>query len=150
MNNVSLVGRPTKDPELRYTTGGVAVCTFVLAVDRDFRNREGKREADFIFIRVWNKQAENVAQYVEKGRVISVTGRISTESYQEKDGGRKYRTEVVAENIRFIGSKGGQSKNGEAAVEGGGNAKDSGGFTPVEGEVDIPFGASEAVQQQAK
>lgn len=135
MNNVSLVGRPTKDPELRYTATGVPVCSFVLAVDRDFKVREGKREADFIFVKVWNKPAEHVADYVTKGRLISVTGRIATESYQAKDGSRKYRTEVQAVNIRFLGPRRGDETAGEAAE----GVPDEDGFANVDGDDNCPF-----------
>lgn len=105
MNKVILIGRLTKDPELRYTQGGVAVCNFTLAVDRPFTNQEGEREADFIPIVVWRRAAENVAKYLSKGRQTAVEGRIQVRTYDDKDGVRQWRTEVVADNVEFLGSK---------------------------------------------
>ena len=106
MNKVVLIGRLTKDPELRFTPGtGMAVATFTVAVDRRMPNKDGVREADFIPIVVWGKQGENVANYMSKGRLIGVSGRIQTRNYEGKDGIRRYVTEVVVENIDFVGTK---------------------------------------------
>jgi single-strand DNA-binding protein len=102
MNHVVLIGRPTRDPELRYLSSGVPVCFYTLAVDKGYRNKEGEKEADFIQIKVWNKLAENTANYVRKGRLISLSGKIATGSYQEKDGRTKYTMEVIAENVQFL------------------------------------------------
>ena len=102
MNRVVLIGRLTKDPELRTTEGGTPVTNFVLAVDRPFKNAQGEREADFISIVVWRKLAENVCNYVGKGRLIAVEGRIQTRSYDNNEGKRVYVTEVVAEDVRFL------------------------------------------------
>ena len=109
MNKVFLIGRLTRDPELRYTGSNTAVATFSLAVNRNFTNASGEREADFINIVVWRKQAENVKKYVTKGSLIAVEGRIQTGSY-EKDGQRVYTTDVVADNVQFLESKA-QSQN---------------------------------------
>ena len=105
MNKVILIGRLTKDPELRYTQTGKAVCNFTLAVDRPFTT-SGEREADFVPCVVWNKPAENVAKYLSKGRQCAVEGRLQTRSYDGNDGTRKYITEVIANSVEFIGSNG--------------------------------------------
>lgn len=104
MNRVVLIGRLTKDPELRFTPGnGTAVTTFTLAVDRRFsKTKDGQREADFIPIVVWGKQAESTANYMSKGKLIGVSGRIQTGSYEAKDGTRRYTTEVVADEVQFL------------------------------------------------
>lgn len=102
MNRVVLIGRLTKDPELKFTPGtGTAVTTFILAVDRRF-SKDGKNEADFIPIVVWGKQAESTANYMSKGKLIGVSGRIQTRNYEAKDGTRRYVTEVVADEVQFL------------------------------------------------
>ena len=105
MNRVVLVGRLTRDPELRYTPAGVAVANFTVAVNRPYRNEQGEQEADFINCVVWRKPAENLANYMKKGNLIGIEGRIQTRSYEGKDGKTVYVTEVVAENIQFLESK---------------------------------------------
>lgn len=107
MNRVVLVGRLTKDAELRYTPSGVAVASFTLAVNRPFVNQQGEREADFISVIAWRKIAENVANHTTKGSLIAVDGRLQTRSY-EKDGRRVYVTEVVADNVQFLARSGSQ------------------------------------------
>lgn len=102
INRVVLVGRLTKDPELRYTPNGVPVSTFTLAVNRTFTNRQGEREADFINCVVWRKQAENVANYLRKGSLAGVEGRIQTRSYEAQDGRRVFLTEVVCDSVQFL------------------------------------------------
>lgn len=102
MNRVVLVGRLTKDPDLRYTPNGVAVATFTLAVNRTFTNQQGEREADFINCVVWRRPAENVANYLKKGSLAGVDGRIQTRNYEGQDGKRVYVTEVVAESVQFL------------------------------------------------
>nr|WP_027626070.1 single-stranded DNA-binding protein [Clostridium lundense] len=102
MNKVVLIGRLTKDPELRFTPGtGTAVATFTLAVDRRF-SKDGTKEADFIPVVVWGKQAESTANYMSKGKLMGVGGRIQTRNYEAKDGTRRYVTEVVAEEVQFL------------------------------------------------
>ncbi|HDT9193057.1 TPA: single-stranded DNA-binding protein, partial [Listeria monocytogenes] len=98
MNRVVLVGRLTKDPELRYTPAGVAVATFTLAVNRPFKNGQGEQEADFIQCVVWRKPAENVANFLKKGSLAGVDGRVQTRNYEGNDGKRVYVTEIVAES----------------------------------------------------
>lgn len=102
MNKVVLIGRLTKDPELKFTPGsGTAVTTFSIAVDRRFK-KEGQQEADFIPIVVWGKQAESTANYMTKGKLIGISGRIETRSYDAKDGTKRYVTEIVAEEVQFL------------------------------------------------
>lgn len=102
MNKVVIIGRLTKDPELKYTPGaGTAVTTVTLAVDRRY-SKDEKKEADFIPVVIWGKSAESTAQYMKKGLLMGVAGRIQTRSYEAKDGGKRYVTEVVAEEIRFL------------------------------------------------
>ena len=109
MNKVVLIGRLTKDPELRYTSSNIATATFSLAVDRTFTNQNGEREADFINIVVWRNQAENVKKLLTKGSQVAVEGRIQTRSYDDQNGQKRYVTEVVADRVEFIGSKGSSS-----------------------------------------
>ena len=106
MNSICLVGRLTKDVELRYTPSNVAVATFTLAVNRTFKNENGDREADFINCVMWRQQAENLANWAKKGALIGITGRIQTRSYDNQQGQRVYVTEVVAEQFQLLESKG--------------------------------------------
>ena len=105
INQAVLVGRMTKDCDLRYTPGGKAVGSLALAVDRGFKNAQGEKEVDFINCVIWGKAAENTANYTKKGSLIGITGRIQVRNY-EKDGNRVYVTEVVAENVKFLDTKG--------------------------------------------
>jgi single-strand DNA-binding protein len=116
MNRVVLVGRLTIDPDLRYTPNGVPVATFSLAVNRPFSNQQGERETDFINCVVWRKPAENVANFLKKGSLAGVDGRIQTRNYEGQDGKRVYVTEVLAESVQFLEPKnssggGGRSDN---------------------------------------
>jgi single-strand DNA-binding protein len=129
INNVTLVGRMTRDCELRYTSAGKAVGVFTLAVNRPFTNSNSEREADFINCVVWGKPAENLANYTRKGSLIGLTGRIQTRSY-EKEGKRVYVTEILAENITFLDSK--KSKESNPIKEAGGEPVDV-------GNDDLPF-----------
>lgn len=130
LNRVVLVGRLTRDPELRYTPSGVPVATFTLAVNRPFLNQQGERDADFINCVVWRRQAENVANYLRKGSLAGVDGRIQTRSYEAQDGRRVYVTEVVAENVQFL-----EPKSASGGSAGGGYG------VPGEEPMD-PFGDS--------
>lgn len=116
LNRIVLIGRLVRDPELRYTPSGRAVATFALAVDRPFTNKDGERETDFINIVVWRKQAENCANYLSKGRLAAVDGRLQIRSY-EQDGQRKYFTEVVADNVRFLDRGSKADRSGDAGAE---------------------------------
>ncbi|MBW7475922.1 single-stranded DNA-binding protein [Paenibacillus oenotherae] len=102
LNRVILIGRLTKDPELRYTPSGHATSTFTLATDRPFSSGQGEREADFIPIVTWRQTAEACANYLRKGRLCAVEGRIQTRNYENNEGRRVYITEVVADNVRFL------------------------------------------------
>ena len=102
MNSVCLVGRLTKNPELRYTPSNQAVATFSLAVNRNFKSQNGEREADFINCVIWRQQAENLANWAEKGALIGITGRIRTRNYENQQGQRVYVTEVVADNFQLL------------------------------------------------
>jgi len=105
INNVVLVGRMTKDPELKYTQGGVAVTRFTLAVNRPFTNQQGQREADFVNCVTWRKQAENTANFLRKGSLAGIEGRIQTSNFEGKDGNRVFMTEVVVESVQFLEPK---------------------------------------------
>ena len=106
MNKAILIGNLTRDPETRTTQSGVAMTTFTLAVNRRFTNQQGVREADFINIITWRQQAELCARYLTKGRKCAVVGQIQTRTYDAQDGTKRYVTEVVADEVEFIGSAG--------------------------------------------
>ncbi len=125
-NKIILIGRLTRDPELRYTPNGKAVASFTLAVDRNRTNQSGEREADFIDIVVWDKQAEVVANHLGKGRLVAVEGRLQIRSYETQDGQRRKAAEVVAQSVRFL----------DRAKAAGGES-DLG--TEVPHEDDVPF-----------
>ncbi|OCS87911.1 single-stranded DNA-binding protein [Caryophanon tenue] len=112
INNVVLVGRLTKDPELKMTPSGIAVARFTIAVNRPFTSQGGEKKADFINCIAWRKQAENLANFMRKGGLIGVSGRIETGSYDGQDGKRVYTTEVVADNIQFLESKNSGNQQG--------------------------------------
>lgn len=105
INNVVLVGRMTKDAELRYTPNNQAVATFSLAVNRNFKSQNGEREADFINCVIWRQQAENLANWAKKGALIGITGRIQTRNYENQQGQRVYVTEVVADSFQLLESR---------------------------------------------
>jgi single-strand DNA-binding protein len=105
INNVTLVGRLTKEVDLRFTQNGKAVASGTLAVNRPFKNANGETEADFINIVIWGKPAENTANYTNKGSLIGVTGRIQTRNYENNEGKRVYVTEVVANSVQFLDTK---------------------------------------------
>ena len=139
MNKVVLIGRLTKDPELRYTASGVAVCTFTLAVDRNFGSREGDNQADFIPIVAWRKLAETCGKYLAKGRLVAVAGRIQVRNYETQDGQRRYVTEVVADEVRFLGRNTGETSQAQDNEPQEFN-QDIPEFEPIEGEDDdLPF-----------
>lgn len=128
MNKVVLIGRLTKDPELKFAPGsGTAVCTFSIAVERKFK-KEGQPKADFIPIVVWGKIAESTANYMTKGKLIGIAGKIETRSYNAKDGSKRYVTEVVADEVSFLE----WGKKEDNNYFGGGD------MTPIDGE-EMPF-----------
>lgn len=105
INSVALNGRLTRDVDLRYTTSGIAVGQFTLAVDRRFKSKSGNRETDFISCQIWQKSAENLANYAHKGSLIGIEGRIQTRTYDNKQGQKIYVTEVIAENFSLLEPK---------------------------------------------
>ena len=111
MNKVILIGRLTRDPELRTISTGAVTASFSLAVNRPFTNQNGEREADFINCVVWRKQAENVAKYCKKGHQVAVEGRIQTRSYDAQDGSKRYVTEVICDNVTFLTPKSSDSSS---------------------------------------
>jgi single-strand DNA-binding protein len=138
MNKVVLIGRLTKDPEIRYLTSGAAVTTFTLAVSRNFASQQGDRQADFIPIVVWRNLAETCAKYLAKGRMVAAFGRIQTRSYDGKDGQKRYVTEVVADEVQFLdGSSGRQAQPAQPYST---DDESLEGFKEIEGEEDeLPF-----------
>jgi single-strand DNA-binding protein len=124
LNRVILIGRLTRDPELRYTPSGVAVTQFTLACDRPYTNQQGERETDFIPIVTWRQLAETCANYLRKGRLTAVEGRIQVRSYDNNEGRRVYVTEVVADNVRFLEPMR-QDDAGYSAGSGGYGGRDS-------------------------
>ena len=144
MNKVVLIGRITKDPELRFLPGsGTATCTLTLAVDK-YNNKTGQKEADFVPVVVWGKQAESTANYMTKGSQMAISGRIQTRNYEAKDGNKRYVTEVVATEVQFL-SKGNAGTNSSNSNEysapsndifGGRNFEDD--ITPVD-DGEMPF-----------
>lgn len=105
MNNVSLMGRLTSDPELKTTPSGVSVTSFSLAVDRGFKDKDGERQADFINIVAWKQTAEFICNYFQKGAMLALTGRIQIRGYEDKDGNKRTAFEVIAEHCYFTGNK---------------------------------------------
>ncbi len=130
LNRIVLIGRLTKDPELRYTPNGKAVASFRLAVDRQFKNQQGEKEADFIDIVVWGTQAEHCANYLSKGKLAAVDGRLQIRTFDGQDGQKRWVTEVVADTVRFLSPKDSGGGMGSGATAFGGDAHP---------EDDIPF-----------
>lgn len=131
MNKVSLVGRITRDIELRTTASGLSVCTFTLAVNRRFKNAEGNYEADFINCVAWRQSAELLAKYFNKGSMVGLVGSIQTRNY-EKDGHKVYVTEVAVEEVHFVESK-------KEQAESPADLSQMEGFAPMENDGDLPF-----------
>ena len=136
MNNVSLVGRLTKDPEVRTTQSGLSTCRFTVAVNRRFKNSEGKYEADFISCQAWRQTAEFIGKYFTKGKEISLTGSLQTGSY-EKDGVKHYTTDVVVDNVEFVGSKG--EGSAPPPAQEAPPAASYTEMTPADDDDDLPF-----------
>jgi single-strand DNA-binding protein len=141
MNKVVIIGRLTKDPDLRYTPGnGTAVTSITLAVDK-YNTATKEKEADFIPVVIWGKQAESTANYMAKGRLMAISGRIQTRSYDAKDGTKRYVTEVVANEVQFLDKGNGAQNGGQGNSSQPMNNQDSYGFedmTPID-DGDIPF-----------
>ncbi|WP_061342945.1 single-stranded DNA-binding protein [Clostridium botulinum] len=137
MNKVVLIGRLTKDPELRFTPGaGTAVTTLTLAVDK-YNSKSGQKEADFVPVVVWGKQAESTANYMTKGSQMAISGRIQTRNYEAKDGTKRYVTEVVATEVKFLGNAKGQD-NTSSSNNPFENLNFEEDITPVD-DGDMPF-----------
>lgn len=120
MNQFVGIGRLTRDPQLRYTTNGTPVGGFTIAVDRDYKNQQGERETDFIDVVVWRGLAENVANYLGKGRLVAVKGRLQIRTYESNDGTKRKVAEIVAESVEFLdrpknGAKGSENQAGASA-----------------------------------
>lgn len=134
MNDVTLIGRLTKDVELRYLQdSGTGVASFILAVDRDFKNKNGERETDFIPIQVMGKMAENMAKYLSKGSLVAINGNLRIDKYTDNEGTKRSFTKVSARNVQFLDTKKGNNKDDEFVPN-----FEPGGFQQVEDD-DIPF-----------
>lgn len=133
MNKIMLIGRLTKDPELRYTQSGTAVASFTLAVNRKY-NKDREQEADFISCVAWQKAAEFVANYFTKGKQMALEGRLQVRTYDDNEGQRRWVTEVIAEQIEFVGSKNDGNSNSNSAAGSGrsGSAGNSSSDTPTQ------------------
>lgn len=137
LNQITIMGRMVKDPELRHTNSGLAVASFTLAVDRDFKNDSGENETDFIDCVAWRGTAEFVDKYFGKGSMAVVSGRLQIRSYTDKDGNKRKASEIVASNVYFADSK----KATQSGNNGGMDALTGvPGITPIEDEDDLPFG----------
>ncbi|WP_347090872.1 single-stranded DNA-binding protein [Staphylococcus ureilyticus] len=144
INRIVLVGRLTKDPEFRTTPSGVNVANFTLAVNRTFTNAQGEREADFINVVVFRKQAENVNNYLSKGQLAGVDGRMQSRSYENQEGKRVYVTEVVADSVQFLEPKSqssnqSQQQNGQAKSQKPANDNPFGNGPVDIQDDDLPF-----------
>ncbi|NLS62857.1 single-stranded DNA-binding protein [Lactiplantibacillus plantarum] len=124
INRSVLVGRLTRDPELRYTNGGAAVATFTIAVNRQFTNQNGEREADFISCVIWRKAAENLTNFTHKGSLIGIDGHIQTRNYENQQGTRIYVTEVVVDNFSLLESRA-ESEHHQSANSNGHSSNNS-------------------------
>ena len=133
LNRIILIGRLTRDPELRYVPSGQPVASFTLAVDRPFANQQGERQTDFIDIVAWRRLAEQVTQHLSKGRLVAVEGRLQIRSYETQDGQKRKAAEVVADAVRFLDRKAG------AAPAGGVEARGDEPVTAEGGDDDVPF-----------
>lgn len=116
MNKAILVGRLTAKPELRYTNSNIPFTRFTLAVNRKFSNPDGSRDADFINCLAWRKTAEVICNYLDKGREVALDGRIQTGSYEDKDGVKRYTTDVVIDDIHFVGSRNDENKKDNSSI----------------------------------
>lgn len=139
MNNVNLIGRLTKEVDLKITPNGNAAARFILAVERHYTNAEGKREADFIPVISWRKLAENVGNYCGKGSLVGVTGKIETRAYDNKDGKKVYVTEVIANEIKFLSQKNNNENRQQNKNQNKTNANPFAGSQIDISDDDLPF-----------
>lgn len=136
LNHIDIMGRLTRDPELRHTHSGVAVASFTLAVDRDFTGKDKEKETDFIDCVAWRKTGENVSQYFSKGRMACVSGRLQLRAYTDKDGNKRKAAEVIADNVYFADSKNAAESGGKRPTA----APAADGFEPIDVDDDeLPF-----------
>lgn len=141
LNKIIIMGRMTRDPELRHTQSGAAVASFTLAVDRDFKDKQtGEKGVDFIDVVVWRNTAEFVSKYFDKGRMAVAEGRLQMRDWTDKDGNKRRSAEVLAENVYFADSKRESGGDGYSGGEESGYAEPSGGFVEMEdSSSDLPF-----------
>lgn len=128
LSQTIIIGRTTKEPEIRQTQSGVAVATFTIAVDRNFKNQNGEKETDFFSIICWRGLAETIGKYLGKGRLVAVSGRLQNRSYEAKDGTKRYITEIVASEVQFL----------DRAKDAQSSQQPQSGFVPVEDD-ELPF-----------
>lgn len=131
LNRIIVMGRMTRDPELRRTNSGTAVASFTVAVDRDFKSQSGEKETDFIDVVAWRNTAEFVSKYFSKGRMAVVEGRLQLRDWTDKDGNKRRSAEIVADSVYFGDSK----RDGRDAVQ----SEPQGGFSEIEGDWNLPF-----------
>ncbi len=141
MNKVVLLGRLTAKPELRYTQQNTAFTRFTVAVNRNFTNTDGKRDADFINVVAWRKQAETISRYFDKGNLIAIEGRLQTGSYDDRDGNKRYTVEVALDNFEFVESKAARVASASSTEPQMGNYEttpyDYQDNTPHQNEIDV-------------
>ncbi len=138
MNKCIFIGNLTRDPEHQTTGSGVSLCRFSIAVNRTYANANGEREVDYINIVAWRGLADNCAKYLTKGSKVCVVGSLQTRSYEDKDGNKRYATDIVAEDVEFVSSRNAGGEGAPAPAEPKSTGKSTGGLTPVEDE-DLPF-----------
>jgi single-strand DNA-binding protein len=137
MNRITITGHMAKDPELRTTQSGISQCTFTVAVQRRYKNQDGKREADFLPVVAWRQTAEFAAKYLTKGRLVAVDGSVQTRSYTGQDGNKRYVTEIIADHVEALGSREDNKPADAPAAPPQRNEQqrmDMSGFTEVEDE----------------
>lgn len=142
MNKVFLLGRLTREPELRYTESNTPVASFSIAVNRNFTNQAGEKEADFINVIVWKKRAENCKNYLTKGSQVAIEGRIQTRNYDGQDGRKVYVTEVVADNVEFLSS----NTHKEAEPQEEAKVESTDPFADFGNEIEIDYVDDEGLQ----
>lgn len=142
LNRAVLTGRLTRDVDLRYTQGGTAVGTFSLAVDRQFTNQKGERDADFINCVIWRKSAENFANFVHKGSLVGIDGRIQTRNYENQQGQRVYVTEVVVENFALLEPRSARNNNASNQQNGNAPQQNNGNSNPFDNNNSNPNSSS--------
>lgn len=148
LNSIVLMGRLTREPELRHTQSGTAVTSFTLAVDRDFQSKNAEKQTDFIDITAWRNTAEFVSTYFSKGRMAIVRGRLEIQKYTDRDGNNRQKAVVVADDVYFGDSKRSEGQSGGQSTGqpydgpsygGGYSAGSSGGFQEIEDDGELPF-----------